>query len=251
MNALGSPQSLLVLGGTSEIAQAVASRLVGDRVRTVALAGRDPEALERAAERLRGTSAATVSVHAFDASDTTSHEQLVSDLFETQDWDVVLVAFGQLGDAPRTTPDVDRAIELATVNYVGAVSVGLRVAERMTTQGHGVIVVLSSVAGERPRASNYVYGSSKAGLDAFATGLGDALHGTGVRVMVVRPGFVRTRMTQGLEEAPLAATADEVADAVVDGLRRGKQTVWVPGKLRVVMSGLRHLPRPVFRRLDL
>ncbi len=251
INALGSPQSLLVLGGTSEIALAVATRLVTDRVRTVALAGRDEQALERAADQLRAVGASSVTVHHFDASDTADHERLVTDLFDAQDWDVVLLAFGQLGDPPRATPDVDVAIELATVNYVGAISAGLRVAERMTVQGKGVIVVLSSVAAERPRASNFVYGSSKAGLDAFATGLGDALHGTGVRVMVVRPGFVRTRMTATLEEAPLAASAEQVAAAVVQGLRRGKQTIWVPGTLRLVMSGLRHVPRPLFRRLDL
>jgi decaprenylphospho-beta-D-erythro-pentofuranosid-2-ulose 2-reductase len=113
------------------------------------------------------------------------------------------------------------------------------------------MVVLSSVAGERARRSNYVYGASKAGLDAFFSGMGDALVGTGVRVMVVRPGFVHTKMTEGLDAAPLSTTPEAVAAAIVRGLERGSQTVWVPPTLRYVMSGLRHLPRPVFRRLPL
>jgi decaprenylphospho-beta-D-erythro-pentofuranosid-2-ulose 2-reductase len=118
-------------------------------------------------------------------------------------------------------------------------------------QGHGTIVVLSSVAGERVRASNFVYGASKAGLDGFAQGLGDSLRGTGVEVLVVRPGFVHTRMTAGLDAAPLATTPEAVAKAVVEGLARGSHTVWVPAALRFVMIALRHLPRPIFRRLNL
>ena len=112
-------------------------------------------------------------------------------------------------------------------------------------------MVLSSVAGERARRSNFIYGSSKAGLDAFAQGLGDALHGTGVHVMVVRPGFVRSKMTAGLEEAPWRPRRRRSPTAIETGLRRRSETVWVPGALRVVMSALRHVPRPVFRRLPL
>jgi decaprenylphospho-beta-D-erythro-pentofuranosid-2-ulose 2-reductase len=112
-------------------------------------------------------------------------------------------------------------------------------------------VVLSSVAGERARRSNFIYGSSKAGLDAFAQGLGDALHGTGVHVMVVRPGFVRTKMTAGRAEGPMATTPEAVATAIEVGLRRRSETVWVPGALRLVMAALRHVPRAVFRRLPI
>ncbi|MBK3587554.1 SDR family NAD(P)-dependent oxidoreductase, partial [Streptomyces sp. MBT57] len=116
-------------------------------------------------------------------------------------------------------------------------------------QGHGSLVVLSSVAGERARRADFIYGSSKAGLDAFAQGLGDALQGTGVQVMVVRPGAVRTRGAAGQPEQPLTTTPEEVAGAIVTGLRRRSETVWVPGSLRVVMSALRHVPRPLYRRL--
>jgi decaprenylphospho-beta-D-erythro-pentofuranosid-2-ulose 2-reductase len=112
-----------------------------------------------------------------------------------------------------------------------------------------LIVALSTVAGERVRRSNFVYGSSKAGFDAFFQGLGDSLVGTGVRVMIVRPGFVHTKMTEGLEPAPLATTAEAVADAIVHGMERGSEVIWVPPALRFVMSGLRHVPRALFRKL--
>jgi decaprenylphospho-beta-D-erythro-pentofuranosid-2-ulose 2-reductase len=121
----------------------------------------------------------------------------------------------------------------------------------MSAQGHGTIVLLSSVAGERARQSNYMYGSSKAGVDAFAQGLGDSLAGTGVQVMVVRPGFVKTKMTAGRDPVPFSTTADAVAGEVVKGLARGSHTVWAPPVLRLVMSVLRHVPRPLFRRLPL
>jgi decaprenylphospho-beta-D-erythro-pentofuranosid-2-ulose 2-reductase len=129
--------------------------------------------------------------------------------------------------------------------------VAVPVSRRLHDQGHGTIVALSSVAGERARRSNFVYGSSKAGFDAFFQGLGDALVGTGVQVMIVRPGFVHTKMTAGVEAAPLATTPEKVADAIVDGLQRGREIVWVPGVMRWVMSVLRHVPRPIFRRLPL
>jgi decaprenylphospho-beta-D-erythro-pentofuranosid-2-ulose 2-reductase len=112
-------------------------------------------------------------------------------------------------------------------------------------------VLLSSVAGERARRSNFIYGSSKAGVDAFYQGLGDSLVGSGARVMIVRPGFVHTKMTEGMDSAPLSTTPEAVADAIVHGLARGREVVWVPSTLRFVMSGLRHLPRAVFRRLPI
>jgi decaprenylphospho-beta-D-erythro-pentofuranosid-2-ulose 2-reductase len=143
----------------------------------------------------------------------------------------------------------ERALSLLRTNTVGAVSVLLAVVERMRAQGHGTVVVLSSVAGERVRKSNFAYGASKAGLDGFCQGMGDALVGSGVNVLVVRPGFVRTKMTAGLDEPPLTTTPEAVARAVVEGVRTGARTVWVPTALRWVMAAARHLPGPVFRRL--
>ncbi|MET9799430.1 decaprenylphospho-beta-D-erythro-pentofuranosid-2-ulose 2-reductase [Streptomyces sp. NPDC006368] len=247
-DAFGIPQSLLVLGGTSEIALATARRLVARRTRTVHLAGRPSPALEAAAASLRdlGAQAGTVP---FDALDTAAHEETLGKLFAEGDIDMVLLAFGVLGDQAHDEATPSAAVRVAQTNYTGAVSAGLTCGNALRAQGHGSLVVLSSVAAERARRANFVYGSSKAGLDAFAQGLGDALHGTGVHVMVVRPGFVRTRMTAGLPEAPLATTPEAVAHAIEQGLRRRTETVWVPGALRPVMSVLRHLPRPLFRRL--
>ncbi|MEV3860298.1 decaprenylphospho-beta-D-erythro-pentofuranosid-2-ulose 2-reductase [Streptomyces sp. NPDC050095] len=247
-DAFGTPQSLLILGGTSEIALATARRLVARRTRTVWLAGRPSPALDSAAAQLRdlGADARTVP---FDALDAESHEELLGKVFAEGDIDMVLLAFGILGDQARDEGEPMSAVRVAQTNYTGAVSAGLVCARALQAQGHGSLVVLSSVAGERARRANFIYGSSKAGLDAFAQGLGDALHGTGVHVMVVRPGFVRSKMTAGMAEAPMATTPEAVAQAIEIGLRRRSETVWVPGTLRVVMSALRHVPRPVFRKL--
>ncbi|MEU6553989.1 decaprenylphospho-beta-D-erythro-pentofuranosid-2-ulose 2-reductase [Streptomyces sp. NPDC046915] len=249
-DAFGIPQSLLVLGGTSEIALATARRLITRRTRTVWLAGRPSPALEQAADRLRALRADVRTV-AFDALDPASHEDVLGKIFAEGDIDMVLLAFGILGDQAIDEREPVNAVRVAQTNYTGAVSAGLVSARALQDQGHGSLVVLSSVAGERARRSNFIYGSSKAGLDIFAQGLGDALHGTGVHVMVVRPGFVRTRMTAGLAETPLATTPEAVATAIELGLRRRSETVWVPGALRLVMSALRHVPRAVFRRLPI
>lgn len=249
-DAFGAPQSLLILGGTSEIALATARRLIARRTHTVWLAGRPSPALERDAEHLRELGADVRTV-AFDALDCASHEAVLGKVFAEGDLDMVLLAFGVLGDQARDEREPLAAARIAQTNYTGAVSAGLVCARSLQTQGHGSLVVLSSVAGERARRSNFIYGSSKAGLDAFAQGLGDALYGTGVQVMVVRPGFVRTKMTAGLDDVPLSTTPEAVAAAIEVGLRRRSETVWVPGALRVVMSALRHVPRAVFRRLPI
>jgi decaprenylphospho-beta-D-erythro-pentofuranosid-2-ulose 2-reductase len=251
-DALGSPQSVLVLGGTSDIGRATAKALVARRARTVILAGRRPEALEGAAAELREAGADRVETVSFDADDTASHARFAEDVFTRfGDIDVVLVAFGVLGDQARAESNPDEAVAVLTTNFVGAASVGLHVSHQLRRQGHGVIVLLSSVAGQRARRSNFVYGSSKAGVDAFYTGLGDSLVGTGVSVLVVRPGFVHTKMTEGMKPAPGSTSPEKVAEAIVGALESGAEEIWAPPPLRAVMFVLRHLPRPVFRRLPL
>ncbi|MFJ7944837.1 decaprenylphospho-beta-D-erythro-pentofuranosid-2-ulose 2-reductase [Streptomyces sp. NPDC096354] len=246
-DAFGAPQSLLLLGGTSRIGLATARRLIARRTRTVWLAGRPSPGLESAAAELRALGAYVRTVD-FDALDSESHETALGKIFTEGDIDMVLLAFGILGDQERDEEEPLSAVRVAQTNYTGAVSAGLVCAGALQEQGHGSLVVLSAVAGERARRSDFIYGSSKAGLDAFAQGLGDALHGTGVHVMVVRPGSVRSGTTAGTAGA-LATTPEAVADAIVTGLRRRSETVWVPGALRAVMSALRHVPRPLFRRL--
>jgi decaprenylphospho-beta-D-erythro-pentofuranosid-2-ulose 2-reductase len=251
-DALGSVQSVLVLGGGSDIAMATLRELVKRRARTIVLAARDPEALTDQVAELRALGATTVEAVAFDAHDMSTHTAFVDGVFgRIGDVDLALVAFGVLGDQEQAEQDAAAAVDIATVNYVGAVSVTVPIAQRMREQGHGAIVALSSVAGERARRSNFVYGSSKAGMDAFFQGLGDSLVGTGVQVMIVRPGFVHTKMTEGMEAAPLSTTPEAVAGAIVKGLARGSEQVWVPPTLRYVMSALRHVPRPVFRKLPI
>lgn len=251
-DALGSAQSVLVLGGTSEIALATVRKLLAQRLQKVVLAGRDREALTAAGKDLEAAGAKTVDVVEFDALDFDSHEAVIRDVFAVNgDIDLVVLAFGVLGDQERAETDAAEARRIIDSNFTGAVSVLIPVTAALRAQGHGTIVVLSSVAGERARRSNFVYGSSKAGLDAYCQGLGDSLDGTGVRVVIVRPGFVHTRMTEGMQPAPLSTDPDTVADAIVAGLGKGQEIIWVPGPLRLVMSALRHVPRPVFRKLPL
>ena len=249
-DALGAVQSVMVLGGGSEIALATLRRLVSSRTRTVVLAARTPDELGTTEQEMRELGAQTVESIAFDAASTDTHEAFVDECFDRfGDFDVVLIAFGVLGDQEEAERDPEAAAHIARVNYLGAVSVGVPIAQRLRAQGHGVIVALSSVAGERARRSNFVYGSSKAGMDAFFQGLGDSLVGSGVHVMVVRPGFVHSKMTEGMEPAPLATTPEAVAEAIERGLARRAHTVWVPPALRYVMTVLRHIPRSIFRKL--
>ena len=248
-NALGEPQTIVLLGGSSDIGRAIVTALTSPSTRTVVLAARHPDEVAVGDLERPGLN---VDVVRFEATDAASHEALVADLVARHgDLDVVIVAFGQLVDQIELDDDPVAAAAMVTVNYTGAVSVGLAVAEQFRRQGHGRLVVLSSVAGERVRKANFVYGSSKAGLDGFAQGLGDALAGTGASVLVVRPGFVHSRMTAGMKAAPFATTPTAVAEATVRGLQHGRRTVWVPATLRPVFAGFRHLPGAVWRRMPL
>jgi decaprenylphospho-beta-D-erythro-pentofuranosid-2-ulose 2-reductase len=250
IDALGTVGSLLLVGGTSDIAVATARRYLQERPLRIVLAARDTPRRAAVAAELR-TAGATVEEVDFDADDPGSPKRMVAEAAAGGDIDVAVIAFGRLGDQDQLAGDPEAVSELGRVNYVAPVVVGTVLANHMRYQGHGVIVALSSVAGERARRSNYVYGSTKAGLDAFFSGLADSLAGTGVSVLVVRPGFVRSKMTEGLPEAPLATSPEAVADAIVRGVRQGRHTVWVPGAMRWVMSALRHTPRAVFRRLPI
>ena len=248
IDAVGNPQSILLLGGTSEIGLATVEAFASDRPLRVVLAGRPSPRLDEAKVRLEGRGCAVETIP-FDARE--GDVEVIAKAFTGGDIDVALVAFGLLGDNEKAWTDVATAVELAQVNYTAAVAVGVALGERMTAQGHGSIVAFSSVAGERARRSNFVYGSTKAGLDAFYSGLTEALRPVGVHVTVVRPGFVHTRMTEGLKPAPLSTTPEAVAALVVDAVRTRKELVWAPAPLRFVMSALRHIPRPIFRRLPI
>ncbi|MDD7918016.1 SDR family NAD(P)-dependent oxidoreductase [Actinomycetospora callitridis] len=243
---------VLVLGGRSEIGVALACRLAASgRAGTVVLAARraDDLAAETAAVRSAGAEVATVE---FDADDLGA-QAAVLDAVEAEHGlpDTVVLAFGVLGDQARAERDAAHAAAVVHTDYTAQVAVLTEVAARMRARGRGEIVVFSSVAGVRVRRANYVYGSAKAGLDGFASGLADALHGSGVHLTLVRPGFVIGRMTadSGIDPAPLSSTPGQVADATADALTTGRDVVWVPGSLRVLFTALRLLPRWAWRRL--
>lgn len=250
-DALGRVQSVLVLGATSDLARALTRHLVAGGTRRLVLAGRDRSRLEQAGQEARDAGATRVVTTAFEAERLESHAPLIEKAFAEGEVDVVVVAFGVLGDQSTDEHDPAAAAHVMQVNATAAVSVGVAAANGLRRQGHGTIVAFSSVAAERARRSNFVYGASKAGMDAFYQGLAAALAPEGIGVVVVRPGFVRTRMTAGLKPAPLATDAETVARATVAAIARGSGTVWVPASLRYLMVALRHLPTPVFRRLPL
>jgi decaprenylphospho-beta-D-erythro-pentofuranosid-2-ulose 2-reductase len=241
---------VIVLGGTSQIALEIVRELQRRGPREIALLGRDPEALARAARAVQSDGAPAAVTVQVDALQTERHAEAVGDAFERLGGaDIVILAVGVLGDRGGMPSDVAGALQVLEVNVVGAGSLLIQAARRLREAGGGALVVLSSVAAERPRRGNAVYGASKAGLDSLAQALGDDLREESVRVLVVRPGFVHTRMTEGLEPAPLATTPQAVARAVVDGLDRGAHTVWAPRSLRWLMLVVRMLPRRILRRI--
>jgi decaprenylphospho-beta-D-erythro-pentofuranosid-2-ulose 2-reductase len=247
-DALGEVQSVLVLGGGSDIGRALCTRLARSRCRTVVLAGRPEDDMEPVAEAVRAAGATTVELVHWDSTDVESHRKVLDEVFDRfGDIDLVYVPAGILGSQAAFDADPEFAAKAVEINFGGLVSSCLIVAERLKRQGHGTIVLMSSVAGLRARKDNYVYGSTKAGLDAFGQGLGDALEGTGVKVVVVRPGFVRTKMTEGMDPAPFSTTPEKVASLIVDGLAKGQEVIWAPPILKYPFFVFRLLPRFAWR----
>ncbi|MFT3662387.1 MAG: SDR family NAD(P)-dependent oxidoreductase [Gordonia sp. (in: high G+C Gram-positive bacteria)] len=246
--------TIVLFGGRSEIGVATAVRLAAGR--KVVLAARRPDDLADQTAALRAAGAAEVVTVGFDADDVASHPALVRSLAEEHGpIETAIVAFGILGDARRAETDVEHALQIAHTDYYAQISVITLLVAALRDQAiDSTVIVFSSVAGVRVRRANYVYGSTKAGLDGFASGLADSLHGGNVRVLLARPGFVignmtRELMASGVKPAPMSVTADQVADAVVRAHRRGRGEVWIPGRLRPVFFGMRLLPRALWRRL--
>jgi len=249
-DALGEVQSVVVLGGGSDIGRALCVRLAGGRCDTVVLAGRPEDGMDEVESAVRAAGASDVQQVHWESTAPDTHQEVVDEIFDrVGDVDLVYVPAGILGSQEAFDRDPAFAAKAVEINFAGLVSSCLAVANRMRAQGHGVIVVMSSVAGVRTRKDNFVYGSTKAGLDAFAQGLGDSLVGTGVRVMVVRPGFVHTKMTEGMEAAPFSTTADQVADVIVGGLASGREVVYAPPLLKYPFAVFRNLPRMLWRRV--
>ncbi|MDR3660434.1 MAG: SDR family NAD(P)-dependent oxidoreductase [Mycobacterium sp.] len=239
---------IVIFGGRSEIGLELAIRLAPGN--TVVLAARRPDQLADELQAVSAAGAVAVAAREFDADDLASHPDLVSAIeAEHGPIGTAVLAFGLLGDQARAEADAAHAVAVVHTDYVAQVNLLTVLAQRMRAAGRGRLVVFSSIAGARVRRANYVYGSAKAGLDGFACGLADALHDTGVGLLIVRPGFVIGRMTEGMDTAPLSSTPRQVADAAAKALRRGKRAVWVPWGIRPLIFATRFVPRAIWRRM--
>lgn len=252
IDAVGNPQTVLLLGGTSEIGLAICERYLRNAPANIVLAALpDDPGREAAVAQMKAAGAKSVRLVDFDAVATDTHPAVIEECFSAGDVDVAIVAFGLLGDAEELWQNQRKAVQIAQINYTAAVSAGVLLGEKMRNQGFGQIIAMSSAAGERVRRSNFVYGSTKAGLDGFYLGLGEALREFGVHVLVIRPGQVRTRMSAHVKEAPLTVDKEYVAELAVSASAKGKDLVWAPGAFRYVMMVLRHIPRSIFRKLPI
>lgn len=245
LDDLGRPGRVLLLGGTSEIGLSILAALRAPADTEVVLAGRDEQRTAAGGKELpyRCTTVA------FDALETGSHEAIIDGVFAAGPVDLIIAATGVLTPQAEVDKDPVLAAQMIEVNFTSHVTTLLAAAAKMRIQRYGTIVVLSSIAAIRPRKANYVYGAAKAGLDAFARGLTDALAGTGVRVVLVRPGFVTGRMTAGLSPAPLSSTPQQVGVAVANALAGQDSMVWIPRSLAAAAMILRVVPRPLWRKM--
>ena len=237
-----------IFGGRSEIGSAIAERLApGSDIVLAVRPGAEPEA----AARCLAAGANRVEIVDFDADAIAEQERVVAQI-EQQigPIDTAVLAFGVLGDQAAAESDPLAAAGILHTDFVAQASLLTVLAQRLSQRGHGTVVAFSSVAGVRVRRANYVYGSAKAGLDGFASGLADALHGSGVQLIIARPGFVVGRMTRGMKPAPFSSTPDQVAEAVVRRIRSGRGVeLWIPWQLRVMFTVAPLVPRSVWRRL--
>jgi short-subunit dehydrogenase len=242
-------QTVLILGATSDIAVAMA-RQFASRGYDVQLAARHPEQLAPLASDLRIRYGVNATTYDFDACDFAAHGSFYQAL--TPKPDVTICVFGAMVDEDVAAKDWDVALRMMLTNYVGAVSILNLVAHDYLQRRAGVIVGLSSVAGDRGRASKLIYGSSKAGFSAYLSGLRNRLAASGVHVLSVKPGFVSTRMTAGMDLPPLlTATPEQVALAVYNAVIRRQNTLYVKWFWRWIMLIIRLIPEPLFKKLHL
>ncbi|QIS01106.1 decaprenylphospho-beta-D-erythro-pentofuranosid-2-ulose 2-reductase [Nocardia brasiliensis] len=252
INAVGNPQAILLLGGTSEIGLAICAEYLKKGPARIILAALPNDPLrEDAVAQMRAAGASSVELIDFDALDTDGHPKVIDAAWSGGDVDIAIVAFALDGDPEELWQNQRKAVQVAGINYTASVSVGVLVGEKMKAQGFGRIIAMSSVAGERVRRTNFVYGSTKAGLDGFYLGLGEALRPHGPRVLVIRPGMVRTKFSAHVKEAPLTVDKEVIAELAVSAAQKGRELIWAPGTWRYVMMILRHIPRPIFRKLPI
>jgi decaprenylphospho-beta-D-erythro-pentofuranosid-2-ulose 2-reductase len=252
-NGVGVAQNIVLFGGTSEIGQAVLQRIVQPGVARLVLVSRDIEAASAVSNALV-ESHPDLDVHhvRFDASDAVAMPHVVAEVAEAiGDIDVAIIAQGVLNEGADYYADPSLLVSVADVNFTATMTLLYALAGRMRAQGYGKIVLLSSVAGERVRRGNPVYGATKAGVDGFALALDHELSGSGASVLVVRPGFVSTKMTMGMKKAPFSTDADSVAKIVERGINSDKTLVWAPSILQWLFLILKNLPIVIWRKLPL
>lgn len=244
-----SKRWLLVLGANSDIAVATAHRFAKEGW-NIQLASRNVDNLSKEVANLQLRYGVEAREYFFDALNFASHHDFYTSL-ETKP-DGVMVAFGFLGDQQTAQKEFTTAKEIIESNYLGAVSILEVIAQEFEKRGNGFIVGISSVAGDRGRASNYTYGSSKAGFSAYLAGLRHRLFKAGVHVMTVKPGFVATKMTAGMKlPQKLLASPQDVADAVYCGVHAKRNTIYTKKIWRFVMLIITHLPEVVFKKTNL
>lgn len=242
MQRVDNPGVVLLLGARSDIGGEIAVRICSGR--EVVLAARGSDGLDDVKRRLLAAGATVVRAVNFDATNLDSHRRIVREAGEVTS---AIVAFGILGDQELAEREEREAARIATVDYVAQVNMLTVLADEMA---RGEIFAFSSIAGWRARRANYVYGSTKAGLDAFCQGLSDKLHGTELNLILARPGFVIGAMTEGMKPAIMSVTPDVVADAVVEAAVKGRSTtVWIPRRLTVLATIMRLVPRPIWRHM--
>ncbi len=240
---------VLILGATSPIARALAREFANHGARLY-LAARDGAEVERIAEDIRVRAGVEAHAGTFDATGFESHREFTANAARTLDGlDGVVVAFGTLGDEERAHTDASAALATVSQNFTGAVSLLTVVAERLEAERRGFIIVLASVAGDRGRARNYVYGSAKGALALFAQGLRARLANAGVRVLTVKLGTVDTRMTWGREGVLFTISPEAAAAAIFEAWKRGREVVYVPRVWRPIMLAMKMIPERWFKRV--
>ncbi len=252
-NGVGVAQNIVLFGGTSEIGQAILKRVVKPGVAHLVLVSRDIDAAANMSQSLIADHP-DLEVHhvRYDASDAESIVHVVNEVVDAVgDIDVAILAQGLLNEGQDYYTDPTGLVSMATVNFTGKMVLMYSLAARMRTQGYGKMVLLSSVAGERVRKGNPAYGATKAGIDGFALALDHELEGSGASVLVVRPGFVTTKMTAGMSKAPFSTDAESVAKIVEKGISSNSKVVWAPGILQYMFLVLKNLPIVIWRRLPL
>ena len=241
--------TVLLLGAVSDIAVSLARKYAASG-HTVQLAARNAERLQPLQADLTIRYGVSCTLHEFDAANPATHETFFAGLPVQPD--IAISIFGYLGEQTKAETDWQECLRILQVNYVGAVSILNIIANKYAAQGKGVIAGISSVAGERGRQSNYMYGSAKAGFTAYLSGMRNRLFSKGVHVLTVQPGFVYTKMTEGMPlPKPLTATPDQVAAAIIKAIEKKKNVLFVKWFWRWIMCIIRNIPEPIFKKLKL